>query len=56
VPIEVAAVEGPPRGVQIELPGGAVVALPVEASAELVATAIRAAMQHAGAREEGRPC
>lgn len=56
VPIEVATVEGPPRGVQIELPGGAVVALPVEASAELVATAIHAAMQHAGAAEEGRPC
>jgi transposase-like protein len=56
VPIEVATVEGPTGGVQIELPGGAVVALPAEASAELVATAIRAAIEGAGAKGEGRPC
>lgn len=36
-------------GVQIELPGGAVVSLPPEASAELVTAAIRAA--HAGEAE-----
>ncbi len=36
-------------GVQIELPSGAVVSLPAEASAELVTTAIRAA--HAGEAE-----
>jgi hypothetical protein len=55
---------GPAAGlVQIELPGGAVVTLPAEASAELVTTAIRAAMSAAastvasgGPGGEGRPC
>lgn len=43
-----------PSGVQIALPGGAVVTLPRQASAELVATAIRAAMHVPGS--EDRPC
>jgi hypothetical protein len=50
VPVKMAAVERP-TGVQIELPGGAVVTLPVESSAELVTTAIRAAIE-AGSIEE----
>lgn len=41
-------------GVQITLPGGAVVALPPHASSELVAGAIRAAMLPPAA--EDRPC
>jgi hypothetical protein len=44
-----------PSGVQIVLPGGAVVRLPARASAELVATAIRAA-QGGVSPEEARPC
>ena len=43
-----------PSGVQIALPGGAVVTLPRQASAELVTTAIRAAMHVLGS--EDRPC
>ena len=43
-----------PSGVQIALPGGAVVTLPRQASAELVAAAIRAAMHVPGS--EDRPC
>lgn len=43
VPVELSAASSP-CGVQIELPGGAVVTLPAEASAVLVKTAIRAAM------------
>jgi transposase-like protein len=53
VPVELAGAEKPIDGVQIELPGGAVVTLPAEASAELVTTAIRAA---AGAIEEAPSC
>lgn len=51
-------VELPPRawpatsGVQIVLPGGAIVTLPPQAALELVTTAIRAAMPAA----EDRPC
>jgi transposase-like protein len=57
VPVELSlsrAVEAS-AGVQIELPGGALVSLPAGASAELVTTAIRAAM-HAASSEEQRPC
>jgi transposase-like protein len=44
-----------PDGLQIELPGGAVVRLPAEAPAALVTTAIRAAMND-GSGGEGRSC
>jgi hypothetical protein len=43
----------PTKGVQITLPGGAVVVLPPDASGELVVAAIRAAMKPAA---EARPC
>lgn len=43
----------PTKGVQITLPGGAVVVLPPDASSELVVAAIRAAMKPAA---EARPC
>ena len=56
VPVELSrAVEPSASGVQIELPGGALVTLPVEASAELVTTAIRAATNSLLV-EEGRSC
>jgi putative transposase len=55
VPVELTAVERASDGVQIELPGGAIVTLPGGASTELVATAIRAAM-HGAAIEEARSC
>lgn len=42
-------------GLQIELPGGAVVRLPAEAPAALVTTAVRAAMSD-GRGQEGRSC
>jgi transposase-like protein len=54
VPVAMDLVEGP-SGVQIELPGGAVVRLSAMASAELVATAIRAALDSVSP-EEARPC
>jgi hypothetical protein len=41
-------------GVQIALPGGATVTLPPQAAAELITTAIRAAMS--GGTVEDRPC
>jgi hypothetical protein len=53
VPVELDGAERPIAGVQIELPGGAVVTLPAEASTELVTAAIRAA---AGAIEEAPSC
>lgn len=43
----------PTKGVQITLPGGAVVVLPPDASSELMAAAIRAAMTPP---TEARPC
>lgn len=56
VPIELSeAVEPSAFGVQIELPGGALVTLPAGASAELVTTAIRAATNSLSAAE-GRSC
>ena len=56
VPIELPqALEPVAIGVQIELPGGALVTLPAEASAELVTTAIRAAIMPP-AIAEARPC
>lgn len=55
VPVELSRGSGLPAGVQIELPGGALVILPAEASAELVTTAIRAAMR-GDLPEERRPC
>lgn len=55
VPLELSRAVGPSAcGVQIELPGGALVTLPAEASAELLTTAIRAAM--VPATREDRPC
>ena len=56
VPVELSrAVEPSAGGVQIELPGGALVILPAGASAELVTTAIRAAMNSLSA-EESHSC
>lgn len=56
VPVELSRAGVPSAGgVQIELPGGALVTLPTEASSELVTTAIRAAM-HGVSSEEDRPC
>lgn len=56
VPVELSRlVEPSVCGVQIELPGGALVTLPAGASADLVTTAIRAAMNGLLA-EEGRSC
>jgi len=55
VPVELASADGPISGVRIELPGGAVVTLPAQASAELVTAAIRAAAA-AVASQERRPC
>lgn len=42
------------EGIQIALPGGAIVTLPPQAGAELVTTAIRAAVT--GGVAENRPC
>lgn len=47
VPVELPAGAALVGGVRIELPGGAVVTLPQTASAELLTTAIRAAMSAA---------
>jgi hypothetical protein len=50
---------GAGQGVRIQLPGGAVVRLPGDASADLVAAAIRAAMSSAvitSATEEPSSC
>jgi len=56
VPVELSRlVEPSALGVQIELPGGALVTLPAGASAELVTTAIRAAL-HGRSNAEGRSC
>ena len=56
VPVELSrAVEPSALGVQIELPGGAVVTLPASASLELVTTAIRASMNSLGTAED-RSC
>lgn len=56
VPVELPGTVGPLAiGVQIELPGGAVVTLPANASPELVTTAIRASMNGLSA-EEDRSC
>jgi hypothetical protein len=56
VPVELLGAVGPSAvGVQIELPGGALVTLPVGASLELVTTAIRASM-HGLSAEEDRSC
>lgn len=54
VPLAMDLAQGP-SGVEIELPGGAVVRLPAQASAELVATAIRAALGSVSP-EEARSC
>jgi hypothetical protein len=48
VPIELPARAPSAGGIRIELPGGAVVALPANASGELVVAAIRAVLQAAG--------
>jgi hypothetical protein len=48
VPVELPAGAPSTGGMRIELPGGAVVALPSNASGELVVTAIRAVLQAAG--------
>lgn len=45
IPVELSQEVASSAGVRIELPGGAVVRLPAGASAELVSTAIRAAMR-----------
>jgi hypothetical protein len=45
-----------PGGIQMELPGGAVVTLPAESSAALLATAIRAAMSPGVASAEDASC
>jgi len=55
VPVELAGVGNPVRGVEIELPCGAVVKLPAQASAELVVAAIRAALS-ASAMAEAPSC
>lgn len=55
VPVEMSGAATSPGGVQIELPGGAVVRLPAESSAALLTTAIRAAMS-AAASEERSSC
>lgn len=56
IPLELSrAVEPSTLGVQIELPGGALVTLPAGASAELVTTAIRAAILPPAAAEN-LPC
>ena len=56
VPVELAGTFGASAvGVQIELPGGAVVTLPAGASAELVTTAIRASMNSLSTAED-RSC
>ena len=56
VPVELSRAGEPSAfGVQIELPGGALVILPAGASAELVTTAIRAAMNSLSA-EESHSC
>lgn len=55
VPLELSQSAASFAGVQIELPSGALVTLPVCASSELVTTAIRAAM-HAISTEERPPC
>lgn len=54
IPVDMPAAE-PADGVQIELPGGAIVTLPTAASAALVTTAIRAAMS-GSSTEEAQPC
>ncbi len=59
VPLEMDLAETAGGGVQIELPGGAVVRLPEQASAELIATAIHAAMHgatHGVSIDEVSPC
>ena len=56
VPVELSRTVGPLAvGVQIELPGGAVVTLPASASLELVTSAIRASMNSLGTAED-RSC
>lgn len=59
VPLEMDLAETASGGVRIELPGGAVVRLPEQASTELIATAIHAAMQGAMqgvSIDEASPC
>ncbi len=63
VPLEMDLAETAGGGVQIELPGGAVVRLPEQASAELIATAIHAAIHaamhgamHGVSIDEVSPC
>jgi transposase-like protein len=51
VPVRLAPEPEAASGVRIELPGGAVLTLPADASAELVTTAIRAAMGTHGGGE-----
>ena len=53
IPVELSQAVERSAGVRIELPSGALVSLPAGASAELVTTAIRAAM-HGLSAEEGR--
>lgn len=55
LPVELPWAVESATGVRIELPSGALVTLPAGASAELVTTAIRAAMQGASP-EEHRSC
>ena len=51
VPIELPSALARASGVRIELPGGAVVMLPAEASAELVSAAIGAVMRACNAEQ-----
>ena len=56
VPVELSGTVGASAGgVQIELPGGALVTLPASASPELVTTAIRASMNSLSTAED-RSC
>jgi len=51
VPVELPTPEIAAGGVRLELPGGAVLSLPADASVELVTAAIRAVMSSGGAAE-----
>ena len=55
VPVELPAATAPAGGVRIELPGGAVLTLPVDASVALVTAAIRAVL-HAVSDQEQPSC
>ena len=51
VPIELSTPGIAAGGVRVELPGGAVLSLPADASVELVTAAIRAVMSSGGVAE-----